>query len=512
MEPGEIAEDQSPVMDFLADPASHGERDVQRIDTHGAVVFLAGHIAYKLKRAVWFPFLDFTSSAKRRDTCEAEIRLNRRTAPDLYIGTVPVTRDDDGRLAINGNGVSIDWLVVMHRFEQDLLFDQLAERNDLTSTHLLELTDHVVAFHQNAEIRKEDGGVAAMRWVVEDNMDELSAMSDIFAPDRIATLRKLSVAALENCVETLERRRAEGFVRHCHGDLHLRNICMFENKATLFDCIKFSDAIACIDTLYDLSFLLMDLEHRGRRDFANLVFNRYTALTGDTYGLANLPLFLSCRAAIRAKIAAATRLDDAVGASTMREEARAYAELAIDYLESEPPRLVAVGGQPGCGKSTLAQALAPSLGPAPGALIIRSDVLRKRRFGRAMFETLPQACYSAQATLKTYADLVEDATAALNAGMSVIVDAVFRNPYQRASINEVARQAGIPFTGIWLDAPRELRADRISGRGPDASDATADLVLKRADMSVGVMDWFIVDADQPIDVLVAHSQVLLNQK
>ena len=512
MEPGEIAEDQSPVMDFLADPASHDECAVKRIDTHGAVVFLAGNLAYKLKRAVWFPFLDFTSAAKRRDACEAEIRLNRRTAPDLYIGTVPVTRDAFGHLAINGNGVSIDWLVVMHRFEQDLLFDQLAERNELSSTHLLELTDHVAAFHKDAEIRKDQGGVAAMRWVVEDNMDELSAMSDVFAPPRITTLHTLSLAALEMCSETLERRRNKGFVRYCHGDLHLRNICMFGNRPTLFDCIEFNDAIACIDTLYDLSFLLMDLDHRGRRDFANLVFNRYTALTGDTYGLKNLPLFLSCRAAIRAKIAAATRIDATMGTSTICEEARAYAELAIDYLEVEPPRLVAVGGQPGCGKSTLAQALAPLLGPAPGALIIRSDVLRKRRFGRGMFETLPQSCYSADATLKIYADVFEDASAALNAGMSVIVDAVFRNPSQRAAIKEAARQAGIPFTGIWLDAPRDLRADRISSRGPDASDATADLVLKHADMSVGVMDWFIVDADQPIDVLVAHSQGLLNQK
>jgi predicted kinase len=370
----------------------------------------------------------------------------------------------------------------MHRFEQDLLFDQLAERNELSSTQLLELTDHVVAFHKDAEIRNDQGGVAAMRWVVEDNMDELSAMSDVFAPPRFATLRTLSTAALENCSETLERRRAEGFVRHCHGDLHLRNICMFENRPTLFDCIEFSDAIACIDTLYDLSFLLMDLDHRGRRDFVNLIFNRYMALTGDTYGLMNLPLFLSCRAAIRAKIAAVTSVASTVGTSTTHEEARTYAELAIDYLEVEPPRLVAVGGQPGCGKSTLAQAIAPLLGPAPGALIIRSDVLRKRRFGRGMFETLPQSCYSADARLKTYADVFEDASAALNAGMSVIVDAVFRNPSQRAAIKKAARQAGIPFTGIWLDAPRDLRADRISGRGPDASDATADLVLKHADM------------------------------
>jgi hypothetical protein len=248
-------------------------------------------------------------------------------------------------------------------------------------------------------------------------MDELSAMSDIFPPTRIATFRTLSEVALE-------RRHADGYVRHYHGDLHLRNICMFESKATLFDCIEFSDAISCIDMYYDLAFLLMDLEHRGHRDFENLVFNRYTALTGDTYGLAILPLFLSCRAAIRAKITAATRPDDDGGTSMKRVEARTYVELAIDYLQPEPPGLISVSGRPGCGKSTLAQALAPLLDPTSGALVLRSDVLRKRRFGRGMFETLPQSCYRSEETVQTYADLVTDAAAALDAGASGVVDAV----------------------------------------------------------------------------------------
>ncbi len=163
MEPGEIAEDQRKVINFLADPKTHGSARVERIDTHGAVIFLAGPRAYKLKRAVWFPFLDFTSAAKRHDTCEAEVRLNRRTAPDLYVGVVPVTRDADGRLALDGAGVPIDWLVVMQRFDQDLLFDQMAQRNELETAHLLQLADHIVVFHQNAEIRQDQGGIDAMR-------------------------------------------------------------------------------------------------------------------------------------------------------------------------------------------------------------------------------------------------------------------------------------------------------------------------------------------------------------
>jgi aminoglycoside phosphotransferase family enzyme len=166
MEPGEIAEDQSAVMDFLADPASHGKSNVQRIDTHCAVVFLTGQLAYKLERAVWFPILDFTSVAKRRDACEAELRLNRQTAPDLYIGVVPVTRDDDGRHTIDDARISVDWLVVMQRFDQDLLFERLAEHDELNNTILFGLTDHVVEFYHRAEIRKDQGGVATMRWVV----------------------------------------------------------------------------------------------------------------------------------------------------------------------------------------------------------------------------------------------------------------------------------------------------------------------------------------------------------
>ena len=224
MELGEIAEDQSAVMDFLADPASHGKSNVQRIDTHCAVVFLTRQLAYKLKRAVWFPFLDFTSAAKRRDACEAILRLNRRTAPDLYIGVVPVTRDAVGQHTIDGAGISVDWLVVMQRFDQDLLFDRLAERDELNNTLLFGLTDHVVKFYRRAEIRKDQGSGTPMCWVVEDNMDEMSAMSDIFPPTRTATLRRLSEVVVEACFESLERRRVDGYVRHCHGDLHFRNL------------------------------------------------------------------------------------------------------------------------------------------------------------------------------------------------------------------------------------------------------------------------------------------------
>ena len=340
-------------------------------------------------------------------------------------------------------------------------------------------------------------------------MDELAAKVGIFGPEKVAELRALSETSLRACGEILEARRAKGFVRHCHGDLHLRNICLVEDRPTLFDCIEFSDAIACTDTLYDLAFLLMDLEHRGHSDFANLVFNRYTARTGDTHGLAILPLFLSCRAAIRAKIEAATGPDDT--ASAKHQEAQSYCKRAIEYLRPKPPRLVAIGGTPGCGKSTLAQALAPLLGPSPGALVLRSDVLRKRHFGRDMFDSLPQSCYDAKATTQIYEKLTQDAASALEAGVSVIVDAVFGNASQRDAIEEIARQANISFTGIWLQVPLELRALRISRRGPDASDATAEFVHQQPEISIGNIRWNKIDGDQPLAALTAQSQSLLKR-
>ena len=501
MKPGEITQDQGAAIAFLEALAEREGGNPERIDTHAAIVVMAGDTVWKLKRAVWFPFLDFSTHDKRRTACEAEVRLNRRTAPDIYLGCQPVTVRADGSLDMGGEGEAIDWVVVMRRFDQDLLFDRMAERGALTADHITELADEIAAFHGAAAQRPEFGGADAMQWIVEDNIKEMASIPEAFGETAVGALKHLSDDALAKCAGLLDERREAGFVRHCHGDLHLRNIFLWKGRPTLFDCLEFDENLACIDVLYDLAFLLMDLEHRGRRDFANLAVNRYLQRTGDLTGLVALPLFLSCRAAIRAKVeasGAAVQRDELV-ADGMRAAARDYLSLATAFLAPHAPLLIGIGGEPGSGKSTIAAAAAPRLGGAPGALVLRSDVTRKRLFGCRMEDPLPGEAYANEATARTYGRLIEDTKSALAAGMTVIADAVYADPVERNALEQVARDAGVPFHGFWIDTPLEIRIERVFGRRGDASDATVDFLRAHPTLEQGPMGWTRIDASGAVD-------------
>jgi len=289
-------------------------------------------------------------------------------------------------------------------------------------------------------------------------------------------------------------------VRACHVDLHLRNVVLLDGKPTLFDAIEFNDAIACIDVVYDLAFLLMDLEHRGLRPFANLVLNRYLQRRDEAEALALLPRFLSARAAVRAKVAAS--LEAVAGKdgdkAARRTEALAYFEQAGRYLDPPPPHLVAVGGLSGTGKTTLARALAPDLGAAPGALHLRSDVLRKQLAGVDELERLPPEAYTAEASANVYAALATRARQALAAGQAVVLDAVFARPEERETAEAVARQAGAGFTGLWLEASPAVLKSRVSARSGDASDATAAVVEQQLTYDLGIISWHTIAAGRPV--------------
>jgi hypothetical protein len=388
-----VTQDQSAVLALLADPATYGARvdDVQRIDTHGAIVFLAGERAYKVKRAVAYPYMDFSTLEQRRRLCLREREINSRTAPGLYLDVVPVTETAAG-LALSGDGEAVEWVLVMRRFGQDQLLSQLAEAGRLTAQTMTALADAVARFHDAAEPRHDiAAGARAMRWVVSENGEEFAERTNLFDPDTARRVTEGGLAQIDRHAALLDARAAGGKVRLCHGDMHLRNVVLLDGKPTLFDAIEFNDAIACIDVVYDLAFLLMDLEHRGLRPFANLVLNRYLQRRDEAEALALLPLFLSARAAVRAKVAAS--LEAVAGKdgdkAARRTEALAYFELAGRYLDPPPPCLVAVGGLSGTGKTTLARALAPDLGAAPGALHLRSDVLRKQLAGVDELEPTP---------------------------------------------------------------------------------------------------------------------------
>jgi aminoglycoside phosphotransferase family enzyme/predicted kinase len=505
-----MMEDQRDVIAFLSEPSSYGpaiER-VDLIETHVSLVFLAGDRAYKLKRAVKYPYLDFSTPEERRRACEAELALNRRTAPTLYLEVRALGRMPDGKIGFAGNDPVIDWVVVMRRFEQSSLFDALAQTGGLSAPLMHELARHIADFHAMAERRYDYGGAAALTAIAETNYRCLmEARHAGFSRERIDEIREASSERLVALGGLLDRRRAEGKVRRCHGDLHLRNICLLDGKPTLFDCLEFSEALASIDVLYDLAFLLMDLEHRGLTGFSNLVLNRYLDLTDEDDGLAAMPFFLSLRAVIRAHVMA-TALDRAVHAerkSQMAAEARSYLDLAARLLRLQSGRLVAIGGLSGSGKSTLAAALASEI----EARVLRSDVIRKRLFGVAPETRLPASAYTTEVSRRVYEALRQKAAAALAAGYSVIVDAVALKPEERQSFAAVAEAAPVLFSGLWLAAPASTMEMRLRTRSHDASDASPEVLAQQLRQDAGPIDWIIIDAGSGPEACLAAARCAL---
>jgi aminoglycoside phosphotransferase family enzyme len=502
------ADAQTPVIDFLASPSTHGGARVDRIDTHASIVFLTGDRAYKLKRAVLFDYLDFSTAERRRIFCEAELRLNRRTAPDLYRGVLAVTRENGGSYALGGRGAPVDWVVEMKRFPDEGLFDRLAAAGRLDVALMPALADTIASFHKSAAHRYDHGGRAGMAWVIDGNAAGFAEFGGAcLEPAAARRVVDESRRELDRRAALLERRRESGFVRQCHGDLHLRNIVLIDGRPTLFDGVEFNDEISCTDVLYDLAFLLMDLWRRKLPRHASLVWNRYLAETGDLDGLPLLPLFLSCRAAVRAKTSAtAAQLQtDIARRGELHSLAREYLALAEQLLHPPAPSLVAIGGFSGSGKSTLAVGLAPSLGGAPGAIVLRSDEIRKRLCGVTPLERLGADGYTPETTARVYAALAERAATIVKAGHSAIVDAVYARAADRQGIEHVAAAASVPFSGVWLEAPEPLLITRTEQRQNDPSDADAAVVRLQRRQDTGIIGWSRVDASLPPPVVLSRT-------
>jgi len=491
------SDDQSDVLAFLERATSYpGAPAVERIDTHAAVVFLAGDRAYKVKRAVRYDYLDFSTLELRKQSCHDEVTINRRTAPTLYLGVEAIARRPDGSLAWDADGRVAEWVIVMRRFDQEMLLDRIAERGTLELAMMTALAHAVAAFHEGAERVSSHGGQSGMAWVVDGNAIDFAKYEDTLGQERWRAVTALCRDALSRHADLLDARRRDGFVRRCHGDLHLRNIVLLDGQPTLFDGVEFNDEIACVDVLYDLAFLLMDLLRRGLPLHANAVFNRYLMDRDDLRGLPVLPFFLGCRAAIRAKTSAtaASMQSGDAAAAKLRGTARDYLAMAERLLTPPPPMLIAIGGFSGSGKSTLATRVAPHVGREPGALVLRSDVIRKALFGVADDVRLGDEGYRTEATRRVYASMAERAALALAAGHAVIADAVYRDPRERATIAEVAARLSVPFAGLWLDAPPSTLAHRIEMRTADPSDATAAVLQQQLTLGAGSLAWHRIDA------------------
>ncbi len=479
----------------------------QRVDTHANVLFIGKTRVYKIKRAVTYPFLDYSTVELRYRYCASEVLLNRRTAPDLYLGIIPLLKTQSGITAGNLlespdprpypqiTGDVVDWAVVMQRFDDANLFDRLAEDQRLTPGHLKDLGHSLATFHNRADAIKNDW-CAIEGDVLKDNLEEIAAAAWLSSA-KVDAHRQNCRNLFTSLAEKLVSRATDGFVRQCHGDVHLRNIVLINGRATLFDCIEFSDDFSQIDTLYDLAFLLMDLEHRGMSGAACRVLNKYLEETGDYDGVGLLPFYTTLRAQIRCKIEIATVAFSNTSTDVMahKQEAEAYFNLAAKAVDRPTARLIAFGGPSGSGKSTLAVQVADRLAKdfGPVILILRSDAIRKELWGVAETEQLPNAAYATDVSVKVYQVMLDRAQTALGQGLTVMLDATHTHPDSRNLAENLARDSKVPFQGFWVTAPDDVLFTRVAARINDASDADEAVVRAQLKDNWGDISWPEID-------------------
>lgn len=493
------------VADFLARPGTLGPA-TEVIETHTARVFLSGDQAWKLRRPVDYGWLDYASRATRRRMAEREIAWNSPTAPGLYLGLGGVTAGP--RLVRPGDAVpdAAEPLVVMHRFDQADLFDRMAADGRLDLDRMRQTGSVIASMHRTEPAEPAPPDIDGL---LRQECADLEGLAEPLGRDGIATLTR----SLRERVAALRDLAATRRVRRCHGDLHLRNIVLWQGRPAPFDCIEFNADLARIDPLYDLAFLLMDLEHRGHGELGPAVLSAWAegmaaepgADVATAYdGFALFPLYKAFRADIRAKIGALSA--DGPDAEAKLAEARTYVALGQAYLDADPrPRLIAVGGRSGSGKSLLAREIAA----LTGALVIRSDAVRKGLAGVAMTDRLPPESYTPEAAARVYAAMTDRAGRALAGGMPVILDAAHLDPQERATAEAIARTAGVPFDGVWLDAPRETLKTRAAARQGDVSDATGTVVDRQFAEDVGAISWKTIDASGDPDAVVSAARAAL---
>lgn len=487
------------VLALMADPSTYGllEGQVDCIETHAATVFLAGERAFKLKKPVNLGFLDFSTVERRAAALDAELRLNRPAAVQLYHDVIWVTRAEDGVLSLGGEGEPVEPVLAMARFDQDALLDQMAQAGRIDGALARDLADAVLDSHARAPVCKSDGARPIRTVLAEAAANcRRAPHAPVAQIDRVFTALDQRFAEQ---AELLSARANAGFVRRCHGDLHLNNIVLCDGRPILFDALEFDEALATTDTLYDLAFLVMDLVHHDMGRAAAALLSQYAArLEGDlaVKGLALLPAFCGLRALIRALVA----LDR--GEPGDGDQARAYLDLAERCAKPASARLVGIGGLSGTGKSTLAEGLAPRFAPPPGALVIRADLERKALEGVGWRDELPKSAYTREASRRVYDRQRDKARLVLGAGLPVVMDAVHSRPDERVALEQIAKAAGAPFSGLWLQADGRRIRERVSARRDDPSDADLEVVEKQAAYDAGDISWAQLDSSGGPDAVL----------
>ncbi|MEG4085275.1 AAA family ATPase [Microcoleus sp. POL10_C6] len=464
----------------------HGVTEpVQLIQTHASFVLLTGDYTYKIKKPVNFGFLDYSSLQKRHHFCKEELLLNRRTAPEIYLEVLPIVQIGDSFQlgsnlpAITPAEVAVEYALKMREFPQDSLLLSLLERGLLTEQIMADLGREVAKFHSTAisnSYIRTFGEVSQIRTAIDNNY--LTSQKYIGGPQSQAQFQETkdyTDAFFAENQELFNLRIANNKIRECHGDLHLRNLALWQDKILLFDCIEFNEPFRFVDVMYDVAFTVMDLESRGRRDLGNAFLNTYIEQTGDWEGLQLLPLYLSRQAYVRAKVTSLMLDDPAISTdqkAELSQTAAHYYKLAWQYTQSHRGKLTLMSGLSGSGKSTAARYLARRT----GAIHIRSDAVRKHLGGISLNERGGQDLYSDEMTAQTYGRLLELGIILADRGWDVILDAKFDRQNLRTDAINQAQSHGLPLQIIYCTAPIEVLRERLQQRRGDIADATAELL------------------------------------
>lgn len=524
---------------FLLDAAHWPEPvgQVKHVETHISHLFLGRALALKMKKALKLPYLDFSTLKARHHYCLRELEVNARFSPHLYLGLSRVIRTGTGAgeeaLALEleadaaadapDDGRTVEWLVRMRRFDDDAILSNHLARHGAPDARLsAALAAMACTAHGAAEVKRDaafaDTLLHVHRQVANALLPHRQALGEEgrVLPELLRTLNE----HLQQAIPRLEERTAAGYVRRCHGDMHLGNIVLWNGAPVLFDAIEFDEALATIDVLHDLAFLLMDLHHRGFAEALNRTFNGWLARCDDENNHRHADLmgpFMALRALIRAMVISdlAAQQDEPAARAEKLAEAARYITTATACLAPVRPLLIAVGGLSGTGKTTLASALAARLAPAAGMVHLRSDVERKVMAGVGEFERLPPQAYTMEASRQVYARLQERAAAALVAPWPVVVDAVFAKEAERTAIEHVAKEAGVPFIGLWLDAPPEVLRQRVARRaeaGNDASDAGVAVLKKQLACDLGPITWRTISAEGVPEEVLHRALAVLQEE
>jgi aminoglycoside phosphotransferase family enzyme/predicted kinase len=495
-----------PLVQQLLQPESYDhpvQEPIRLLQTHVSYVFLTGDYAYKVKKPVNFGFLDYSTLEKRQHFCQEELRLNQRGAAPLYLAVVPIVQiGDTFRLA--DSGAPVEYAVKMQQFPQETLLSQVFERGELTEAMLRQLAEAIAQFHQAAETNDEIrsfGTVEAVRQSIDENYEQtLGFIGGPQTQTQFDGTKAYTDQFFATQADLLQQRMDGGWIRACHGDLHLNNICYWQDQLLLFDCIEFNKPFRFVDVMYDIAYIVMDLTAQGRTDLAATFMSHYVEQTGDWEGLQVLPLYVSRQAYVRAKVTSFLLGDPAIPEDVKQQasdKAAQYYTLAHDYVQPQPGRLIMMVGLSGSGKSTTARSLASQL----GAIQLRSDAVRKHLAGIPLQQRGDDSLYTPEMSRKTYDRLLALGIMLAKQGYKVILDAKYDRVATRQDVIAQSQAHQIPLNVVYCIAPETVLKQRLEARRGDIADATVAVLANQVmePLSSGeAVNVTTVDTTQPI--------------